>query len=995
MVIYPFSGRDTEEVQESVVQALSDSAEVVVESSSTKFDAGKILEEQGASLVITASVVRDERMGGRLVLVAFWDREGLIETLPILLNPSGSIPRSGRKQLVQRYKELAPEAILKSREQPTKLPTSKDEDGSHGAVERMAIDPAQMKLQANAKTVKAFARTSKIVIDGRANEKAWQNAEEGKDFSNISPNHGAPASDPTTFKVLYDEDALYVFVHARQSPKTISAPLVRRDDVSRLGESDWLVVRIDSRFTRRNAFQFWVNPAGSVLDTMIINDSQFRANWNAFWTVETRRTKDGWTAEYRIPFSQLRLAGKEKWGFDLLRWNQGVRQEWTLGPRVNQLVSHFGNLVGVDSVTPKRPFFVQPYLIGQVDRVPQGNSFRKRSELAGNLGGGFGIGLTDTLNLTGAINPDFGAVDADPSVVNLSDREVFFPELRPLFADSDNLFGFSLSRENGFESLFYSRRVGSATSGSGSALSSDFEQEDVSRILGAAKLRGNVGKLNVAAFTGVTSQEKATYIDPADDMEREAIVEPLANYSTFQIGSDWDQGGKSWRLAGTSVLRQRPSETLALLHRRAFALGTSYRQRFKGPWEVNGRLVGSHVEGDAEAIARTQRSSQRYLHRVDADHLTYDPTRTSLTGFQGTASLTNEANRGVYGGFGVDARSPELETNDAGFLLDADLLTAWARIGYRDPVGGHSYRSFSTTLTAASILDTGFNHLRDEFRLEGSTENRIDAPVYLEAKGYIGLDRIALNRALLRGGPAVVGSNQFNAGISVETNRRKNLFLDLGFDGWAVPKELSWQGQVWMTANWRPLPELILRAGPVYTRKRDDRQWHAETADPMNNVNYILARLDRKSISATLRGSYLFSPRLSIDVYLQPFVNSDSFSQYKRLRQARAASYADRFEVFPDSTLIDVDGDYGYDGDGDGAPDFTFRRGDRRYLALRSNIVLRWEYRPYSFFTLAWSQGLGEGTPAPSSGLFSDLGRSFLAPGEHVVLAKINAWFGR
>lgn len=309
--------------------------------------------------------------------------------------------------------------------------------------------------------VVAAPLTGTIQIDGRLDELAWSAASPATDFVQSWPRQGEPASFATEARVLVGEDALYVGVRMYDPrPDSIAAPLARRDAVGIY--SDWLHVMIDSRLDRRTAFRFTVNPRGVQKDVYHYDDGNEDLNWDAVWEVATAIDSLGWTAEYRIPFSQLRFAtggsGAGEWGLGIMRdvARHEERSTWSPWTRDTPgFVSSFGTLRGVGMVKSPRRLEVLPYVSSQLVRAPGelGNPFYRANAGTAAAGVDLKVGLPHGLMLSATINPDFGQVEVDPAEVNLTVFETFFSEKRPFFIEGQDIFGFGRVRSfNRYES---------------------------------------------------------------------------------------------------------------------------------------------------------------------------------------------------------------------------------------------------------------------------------------------------------------------------------------------------------------------------------------------------------------------------------------------------------------------------------------------------------------------------------------------------------------
>jgi hypothetical protein len=846
---------------------------------------------------------------------------------------------------------------------------------------------------------KARRRSATIAVDGRLAEADWAAAAGQGGFWQREPHEGRAPSEATEFRVLYDDEAVYVGVQAfDRRPDEIKGLLTRRDEDS---SSDWILVGLDSYFDRRTAFVFGVNPAGVQRDFLLYDDVQEDASWDAVWTGAAARTAEGWTAEFRIPLSQLRFSSSsaQRWGLQVLRYLERNAETslWAPAPRAQpRMVSLFGTLHGLDGITPGRRLEVLPYTSGGLDvaSVEPGDPFRGRARGLGNAGIDLRYGLTSAFTLSLSVNPDFGQVEADPSQVNLGANELFLPEKRPFFLEGTDIVQFGLEPGgDGGETLFYSRRIGAAPHGEVDAAFVD--APTATTIYGAAKVSGKTeGGTSVGVLAAVTGQEVAR---TADDQggRAEPVVEPLAAYAVARAKQDFGDGRTVIGAIATAVGRQLDDPALAeALHDRAFAGGLELSHRWGGPsgdaWSAAALVVASHVHGSAEAIAEDQRLTRHLYQRPDATHLEFDPTRTALTGsavaYKVGRDGTTEHWRAAAGGW---LRSPDLEVNDLGFQTGGDAWVQWGWMQYRDEEPGAIVRRWNLNANPFVYGDTS-----PELTGYGGNANvNVGLVDYWSLNAGVNAERPLLDTALLRGGPAVRADPSWNTWANISTDERKRWQVALNGSFWrrraddAVAPSLS--ASVLVQAR----PNLSLGLEPMYATRVDGLQYVGEFTDQAGQPHYVLAQIRQQTAAVTVRASWTFSPRLSLQVYAQPFAASGQYSRFKEPSAPRADRLADRYhELSPDLRL--VAGEVVVDRDDDGAADYVLGQHDFVVRELRSNLVLRWEYRPGSSVFLIWAQGRGVGTDERYLDLGRDLGQLLDAPSQHVVMLKANYWVG-
>jgi len=846
----------------------------------------------------------------------------------------------------------------------------------------------------------AARRQGVVTIDGALDEPAWAAAPVHGDFWQRAPDEGRPPQQRTEFRVLYDDAALYVGLRAHDSQAGLIRALLTRRDIE--SSSDWLSVAIDSYRDRRTAFEFMVNPAGVQRDVLHFNDVEQDPSWDAVWESRARVDAGGWTAELRIPYSQVRFPRSRDhvWGLQIARVVQRTHEidTWSPWPReAGQDVSLYGSVVGIRDIGPPRRVELLPYALLGADlyRPDHGDPLLDGHDAVTGLGLDAKIGLGSNFTLSGTVNPDFGQVEADPSEVNLSAQESFFPEKRPFFVEGTDIFRFSLGQGDGsgsVETLFYTRRIGASPHDTGFDYGDFADQPDATTIYGAAKVSGKTpGGWSVGLLDAVTAQEDARIATDGEDGQRRLIIEPLTNYAIARVRKDLREGRTSVGAAITSVHRSLEGTKLDWLHDQAYTAGVEGSHRFwDEKYTADLRLASSWVHGSPEAIDRTQSSSVHYYQRPDADHLDYDPTRTSLAGAALLWSIGKSAGGHWRWAVGADSRTPGFEANDLGFQRGADYYTQWLWTQYREDKPGDVLRDFGLNLNLWRMWDTSPRHLTTG----GNVNGWFDLLSYWGGGGGIGYDHNVQDPGGLRGGPLLRRDGQLSAWLNAFSDSRRPVSAQLSasaFDGVAGSRGFNVGPSLVVQAR----SNLDLAIGPSLTAQVIDNQWVDELTDAMGEPHYLMARIRQVTTALTLRANYTYSPALSMQLYAQPFVGAGRYAEYKEVVSPQASDYADRFDVVQAGEFFDdTDGNRTVDQDGDGVPDFTFELPDFNLRELRTNLVVRWEYRPGSALFLIWSHGRTSESPDGRYLLADDLAHLADEPGEHVVLAKLNYWFG-
>ncbi len=832
-------------------------------------------------------------------------------------------------------------------------------------------------------------------VDGRLDEPMWAAASALGNFIQREPNEGQPASERTEVRMVYTDDALYVGVRAFDSqPASIRGQLTRRDEDS---PSDWIVVLIDSYHDRRTAFQFAVNAAGVKRDVYHFNDTEDDDSWDAVWDVAVGTDQEGWTAEFRIPFSQLRFAAapEHTFGFNVVR--RVVRTNelsmWRMIPRGSPgFVSLFGELNGFQGLRPPRRLEVLPYTVGRGERGPAepGNPFRTGRETSGAIGADIKYGLTSNLTLDVTLNPDFGQVEADPAVVNLSAFETFYPERRPFFTEGVNIFRFPILLGDGDganEQLFYSRRIGRRPQGTADPRGGYADRVSQTTILGAGKLSGRLPSGWTIGLLGAQTQEERADVHDSLGATHHDVVEPQSTYLVGRLQRDLREGRTVLGAFGTAMHRSLPA-SLDWLRSDAYSLGLDFNHRFGGDaFRVRGWVVGSHVVGSETAIRLAQLSPARYYQRPDNDHTTLDSTRTSLSGFAAQMSVGKENGTWRWS-TGFDTRSPGFEVNDMGFQRSADYFQQFAWVGGRWFPAAGLFRRFGLNFNQWSGWSYGGERMFSGGNVNANWQFRNYWGGYAGINGNLA----GLSTGQLRGGPALRTDGALNGWGGFYSDSRKALRLEVNSWFWNQPASGSNAGGISVWAAYRPSGRIDLSVGPGLNVNNDDWQY-VTTATVAGGEEYVFGDLQQRTLGAGLRANITFTPTLTLQVYAQPFYSTGRYLGFRRVADARSAAYRDRLQALgPGLVRSDTAGAVTLDLNGDGTFETALGNPNFGYAAVRSNVVLRWEYRPGSTLFLVWQQGRES---FGSDGRF-DLTRGFRtlrgAPAENVFLVKVNYW---
>jgi hypothetical protein len=834
-----------------------------------------------------------------------------------------------------------------------------------------------------------------IRLDGRLDEEAWLRADAVADFTQKEPTEGAEPTDAMEVRFVYDGSGLYVGarMHARRE-RSIQAPLSRRDNE---GQAEHILVSLDTFLDRRTAAVFGVTAGGVRLDRFHATDNEdnFDESFDPVWEARTARDQDGWTAELWIPFSQLRFnpQSEQVWGLNIQRFRPTLKEEdyWVAVPRIERAwASRFGELRGIADVRPPRRIELLPYLAGRSTLTGNragGNPFDDGRNLSSGLGADLKMGLGPNLTLEATFNPDFGQVEADAAEVNLTAFETRFPEKRPFFLEGAPLFNI------GHPNFFYSRRIGARPIGP--AADDYVDYPSATTILGAAKLSGRLpSRTSIAFLTAATEEESARLACGGDDCVdpraiRRVPVAPRAYYTVGRVMQEFGELASTAGAFAAFVHRDlEPGDPLAaILARNVLAVAGNTALRFKGgEYELRATGGGSLVTGDAAAIERIQRSSGHYAQRPDRDYSVLDPTLTSLAGWSVQANVDRTGGRHWLWGLSTKIDSESFETNDIAILNGADGVMVNGNLRYRETEPGRLLRSYSIGVNLSN--DWTLRGLRQGGSIRSSA-NTTWANYWTSSLSFtrgLALQSVTLTR----GGPVMARAPGWGASVEVgnpatsETRFFANASMGETADGGRTRR-------VGATVSFRPGPRWQLSANPSYERLIETQQYVTTLNGGRPETfgrRYIFAFIDRSTVSMEYRLGLTLKPDMNLDVYAEPFAASGRYYDYGELAAPRTA---ERITYGQSGTLFELSADGSrlvHIGD----TSFTLRNRDFNTLSFRSNVVLRWEWRPGSTLYVVWQQDrFGSEVVGTRVGL-GDMFRSMTAPGTNLFVVKTSFW---
>lgn len=844
-------------------------------------------------------------------------------------------------------------------------------------------------------------RVNQVVsIDGELKESFWKQVPPITQFTQKEPDEGILPTERTEVRLVFDDAALYVGARMfDSSPDSIIARLARKDvDVN----SDLFGIFLDSYYDKRSGFYFGVSAGGTLYDGVLYNDDWDDESWDGVWEGKVNIDERGWTAELKIPFSQLRFRQNPEnvWGVnfrrDIARKNE--RDFLVYIPKNESgFVSKFADLKGINEITPPGKLEVVPYVTTRAEYTnPEPNDpFNDGSDYIPALGADFKIGLGTNLNLNATINPDFGQVEIDPAVINLSDVETFFDEKRPFFVEGSTIFNFGQGGARNYwgfnwsnPDFFYSRRIGRDPQGSVPDV--DYvDNPQGTHILGAAKITGKIGEgWNLGVIQSLTSREYAKYMSEGEKIKTE--VEPSTYYGIIRAQNEINEGQQGIGFISTITNRLFKDDRLRdEINSSSYVFGVdgwTFLDSSK-TWVLAGWSGLSRVSGNKNRMIDLQQNSQHYFQRPDASSFSVDSSASSLTGYAGRLVLNKQKGNFFFNSaFGFI--SPRFDINDVGFLWRADVLNMHVGAGYYWTektsiyryleAGGALFRNYDYdgNITWEGLFHFGFIRFLN----------------YYSINWNLAYNPETVNNRRTRGGPLTLNPPGYQVSAFLYSDDRKDLVLGAGFYTYQQPS-YSYNWDFDTEIEIRPASNISISISPYYSINKEYSQWvdafDDVTAIKTYGKRYVFAKLDQKTFGAGIRLNWTFTPQLSLQFYAQPLISSGNYSEFKELRTPGTYNfnvYGTGNSTYDESTGI-------ADPDGEGPaepieidPDFNFK-------SLRGNAVLRWEYIPGSVLYFVWTQTRTDSEEIGEFRFKRSLNRLFDAEADNIFMIKLTYWF--
>jgi hypothetical protein len=836
----------------------------------------------------------------------------------------------------------------------------------------LSTDTAVNRLAGVKRVYYATRIENRPKIDGKLNELCWESGVWSGGFTQQIPNQGMKPSQETQIKILYDNNNLYVgFKCFDKGPGNIRPILSRRDKMA----GDIAGIAIDSYNDKQTAYEFNVAASGQKVDLVHLGAYNWDFNWDAVWDGKAQVYDSIWTSEIQIPFSQLRFSpGDEQvWGIHVWRWIDRLNEEsqWKLIPiDAPAMVYLFGELRGIKGIKPKTNYEFLPYVNS---RYSPNTDLENKMNYGAGLNGK--VGLNSGFTLDYAINPDFGQIEADPAVLNLTSYEVFNEEKRPFFLEGNTILDFSIDNDM----LFYSRRIGHDPS-----YFPDLEENqtlnisDNIPIISALKLTGKTKDgLSVGVVQSLTAKENATIYSPGS--KSKVAVEPFTSFMVGRVKQDFDKGNTVLGGMVTSTLRTINEDHLQFLSNSALSGGVDFQHNWKKrKYFVDFKGFFSNINGDTTAIQRLQRSTAHYFQRTDADHLEYDSERTSMSGWGG--SLQGGKRSGKLRVVGtLNWRSPGVDLNDVGYLYQADVIKEMVNITYKVSQPKGIVRSYYVEAEQERNWSYGGETTLDRFKLHGFTQFKNLWSVHLNLKANLNF----FDTRELRGGPKLFKDNCLqDYELFIQSNQVKDLFVGFGPRLKFFSDDISKTTYFTALIRWQLNDRFSITSRTVLDNSIDHHEY-------IKTTKYIVGTIDRNTISSTLRFEYFISPEISLQYYGNPYASTGKFENFREVADADNKSLNLRYNKLQ-STLQP---DNYYRMEKNGMPVFRIKNPDFNYHEFRSNMVGRWEFRPGSTLYLVWTNTRSEYSEQFNQSILKSFGNIWKVQSQNVFMVKFSYWF--
>lgn len=839
-------------------------------------------------------------------------------------------------------------------------------------------DDSLVNHHASIKRVYYATRTNLMPkIDGKLEDECWQKIGTWDGgFIQQQPHQAVSPSQETEIKILYDDKYLYFAIIAYDNePEKMSPILGPRDDPY---TGDIAGIAIDSYNDKQTAFEFNLTSAGQKVDLMHMGEYGWDFDWNAVWDGKTSIGDSAWYAEMRVPFTQIRFANQKEhiWGMHIWRYIYRLSEEtqWKLIPiDAPAMVYIFGELRGIKDIPYKRNFEMLPYV--NTKYIPDAYD---KTKFGAGLDGKMGVTSNFTLDYT--FNPDFGQVEADPSELNLTSYETRFDEKRPFFLEGNSI----LEYNSGGDMLYYTRRIGSAPSYEPYYYEEDGERISMpenSTIINALKLTGkNKNGLSLGFLNGITAREVATIYTPQEEIEE--AVEPFTNYTVARVKQDFNKGSTVLGGIITSTIRNIKDEHLNFLADDALVGGLDFEHNWKNrKYFIAGKGFVSDINGSEKSISELQTNPRHNFQREDAEHLEFDPTLTSLSGWGG--EIAGGKRSGKFRVIGeVEWRSPGVDLNDVGYLRQADYVEEDIELEYAVNKPKGILLNYSFRFSQNHIWSYGKENLGDElsFLARSRYTNYWRFDVLAKRKFNV------VDTRELRGGPSLRKDDNTKIALGVQSASHRDLSAGLTTAFTRGDDNITSINAYKLVLDWRISNRFMLSSSSYFSTEIDNSQYVKKKIID-SEKEYVVGQLDRQTFYTTLRAEFFITPEISLQYYGSPYVSTGQYLDYRKVEDSKSRNLDERYDFLMefDDLLVDDDGNIYHDFK-DYDFDFTFQE-------FRSNFVARWEYKTGSTLYFVWTNNKYQYVDEYSSSIseaVKDIGK---LKSENAFMLKLSYWF--
>ncbi len=777
------------------------------------------------------------------------------------------------------------------------------------------------------RTIRAVRISTPPNMDGLLNEEVWTFAQPATDFIQRDPDEGKPASEQTEIRVLYDDEALYFGAMMYDSqPDQIVARRSRRDNVI---ETDRVAIFIDSFHDHQNGYEFTVNAAGGKIDILLYDDANKEdKSWDAVWDVHTQILPNGWSAEVRIPFSLLRYRSatthstEQEWGINFRRRisRKSEQDRWVHVPKSQTgFISHFGHLVGLKNLPTPQRIELLPFVLSKQQWQPEKSVQQRIEKYTINAGLDFKYSLSNNFLLDATINPDFGQVEADPAVLNLSTFETFYPEKRPFFIEGTHIIRFTTFGDDFGPGMFYSRRIGRALFPSDVNVPTRGKIIDLPQattILGAAKISGKTNSgTSIGVLQAVTREMRATIADSAGNTSGQ-VVEPFAHYSVVRLRQDvLDNSIVGVILTSTAKDKRFPALTGG------------------GDWNLKLDSNTYQLDGFLALSYTNNAISDRGL------------------GSAGKMSFSRIADEHWLWSVSSDFTSKQYNINDVGFFRRPNDYGFVGAFSYKEDKPGEFVRNYNIQ----ALLHERENFNEVNLIRQAQLSGNVLFTNYWTLNAIVSVDVGHYDDRETRGNGLYARPALYDANISLLTDGRQDVNLSMSIRTvWDAKRRFVWGSTVGIEVKPVSWMEYQLSAG--YNQVRHQEAWVVNETSNGPTVS-IFADRSTREVNITLRSTITFTHDLTLQFYGQVFLAKGHHERLRRLVGTRdffPYSYANnpdfnnqalntnlvlRWEYVPGSTLFFVWSQARKGGSGDYVRSFADDFGDT-FRSPPANVLL-------------------------------------------------------